>query len=345
MIKAIHYFLFALTIGLSAHALVWAQQKTQPPSRPATTTTTTAPANAQTPPQQTSDVERITIRRVLLPITVLDKKGQLVTGLSAGDFQVFEDKQPQAIDSFTGAQESPPLNVGVLMDTSPSTAGKIKFEQESAMNFIQTVIKPRKDRVAFVTFDDEIKLRQDFTDRLDQLDKAVSSVKKPGKQTALYDAIYQFCDEKMRSAQGRRALVIITDGDDTYSRASLRDAIDIAQRTETTIFAISTKAGFAGTVPGVEAGTVQDSGDKDLVRLCDETGGQAFFTGDMLALERSFNKINKELHTQYIVTYRPKNDRYDGSYRRIEVRLSGEHGGLKVRTRHGYSAVADNVKP
>jgi VWFA-related protein len=337
MKKVIRYFLFALALGLNAHAL--AQQKTQPPARPATTPTPAAT------PQQTSDVERITIRRVLLPITVLDKKGQLVTGLTASDFQIFEDRQPQAIDSFTGAQESPPLNVGVLMDTSPSTAGKIKFEQESAMNFIQTVIKPRKDRVAFVTFDDEIKLRQDFTDRLDQLDKAVSSVKKPGKQTALYDAIWQFCDEKMRSAQGRRALVIITDGDDTYSRATLRDAIDIAQRTETTIFAISTKAGFAGTVPGVEAGTVKDSGDKDLVKLCDETGGQAFFTGDMLALERSFNKINKELHTQYIVTYKPKNDRYDGSYRRIEVRLAGDSNGMKVRTRRGYSAVADNVKP
>jgi VWFA-related protein len=326
-----------LTIGLCAHAFALAQQPTPtPPAR----TATAPPAQ-----QQSSDVERVVIRRVLLPITVLDKKGQLVTGLTAEDFQVFEDKQPQAVDSFTGAQESPPLNVGVLMDTSPSTAGKIKFEQESAMNFIQTVIKPRKDRVAFVTFDDEIKLLQDFTDKLDQLDKAVYSVKKPGKQTALYDAIWQICDEKMRSAQGRRALVIITDGDDTYSRASLRDAIDIAQRTETTIFAISTKAGFAGTVPGVEAGTVSDSGDKDLVKLCDETGGAAFFTGDMLALERSFNKINKELHTQYILTYKPKNDRYDGSYRHIEVRLAGDRGGLKVRTRRGYSAVADSVKP
>jgi VWFA-related protein len=347
MKNAIHYSLFALMLGLFVFFAqgfsILAQQKPQPAPRPATTTATTNAAPAT--PQQTSDVERISIRRVLLPITVLDKKGQLVTGLTASDFQVFEDKLPQAIDSFTGAQESPPLNVGVLMDTSPSTAGKIKFEQESAMNFIQTVIKPRKDRVAFVTFDDEIKLRQDFTDKLDQLDKAVYSVKKPGKQTALYDAIWQFCDEKMRSAQGRRALVIITDGEDTYSRATLRDAIDIAQRTETTIFAISTKAGFAGTVPGVEAGTVQDTGDKELVKLCEETGGAAFFTGDMLALERSFTKINKELHTQYIVTYKPKNDRYDGSYRRIEVRLAGEHEGLKIRTRRGYSAVADNVKP
>lgn len=334
MKKVIHSLLFLLTIGLGAHTLALAQQK-QPVPRP-----TPTPGA-----QQQTDVERVTIRRVLLPITVLDKKGQLVTGLTASDFVVLEDKEPQQIDSFTGAQESPPLNVGVLMDTSPSIKGKIKFEQESAMNFIQTVIRPRKDRVAFVTFDHEIKLIQDFTDRLDQLDKAVYSVKQTGQQTALYDAIWQICDEKMRSAQGRRALVLITDGEDTYSRATLRDAIDIAQRTETTIFAISTKAGFAGTVPGVEAGTVKDSSDKDLVRLCEETGGAAFFTGDMLTLERSFNKINKELHTQYIVTYKPKNDRYDGSYRQIEVRVGGGHDGLRVRTRRGYTAVADSVRP
>src|SRR5258705_7283321 len=144
------------------------------------------------------------------------------------------------------------------MDTSPSTAGKLKFQQESAMNFIQTVVRPRKDRVLFGTFDDEITLLQDFTDKLDLLDKAVFGVKKVGKQTALFDAVWQFCDEKMRSVSGRRVLVLITDGEDTYSRANLNDAIDIAQRTETTIFAISTKAGFSSAVPGVEMGQVKD---------------------------------------------------------------------------------------
>ena len=301
----------------------------------------------QARPTPTPDVGRevITIREVRLPITVLDKKDNPVSGLSQSDFIIMEDKVPQQIISFRDEKESLPVWVGVLMDTSSSTTGQLKFEQESAKDFIYTVVSTRKDRVAFATFDDDINLRQDFTEKLDLLDKAVDAVKKPGKQTALYDAIWQFCDEKMRSAQGRRALVIITDGDDTYSRASLPDAINIAQRTETTIFAISTKAGFAGTVPGVDAGTVKDSGDKDLVRLCEETGGAAFFTGDMLALERSFNKINKELHTQYIVTYRPKNDRYDGSYRKIEVRLANEREGLKVRTRRGYTAVVDNVRP
>jgi len=180
---------------------------------------------------------------------------------------------------------------------------------------------------------------------LDLLDRAVFNVKKTGNQTALFDAVWQFCDEKMRSAPGRRVLVVITDGEDTYSRADLRDAIDIAQRTETTVFAISTKAGFISTVPGVEAGQVKDRKDRELVTLAEETGGVAFFTGDMLSLERSFTKISKELRSQYLVTYKPLNDRYDGNFRRIEVKLVRERGGLKVRTKHGYKAIADSVRP
>ena len=297
-------------------------------------------------PDPGQEKEIVNIRRVRLPITVTDKKGQFVTGLTAKDFLIFEDKLPQQIDSFTSEENnSSPLYVAVLMDTSPSTAGKLKFEQESAMNFIQTVVRPRKDRVLFATFDDQVTLRQDFTDRLELLDRAVFAIKKTGSQTALYDAIWQFCDEKMRSAQGRRALVIITDGDDTYSRADINDAIDIAQRTETTIFAISTKAGLSGSVPGVESGTVKDKGDRGLERLCDETGGMAFFTGDMLALERSFTKIARELRSQYLITYKPTNDRYDGSYRRVEVKFSSGRDNMKLRTKRGYKAVADSVIP
>ena len=306
------------------------------------------PKASPTPPITADDQTSITtfIRRVRLPITVVDKKGQFVPGLTQNDFLVFEDKQPQQIETFSDdLGETLPLYVAVLMDTSPSTAGKLKFEQESAMNFIQTVVRPRRDRVLFATFDHQIELKQDFTDKLDLLDRAVFGVKKLGTQTALYDAIWQFCDEKLRSVSGRRVLVVITDGEDTYSRADLRDAIDIAQRTETTIYAISTKAGLSGTVPGVRLGEVKDKIDNTLVKLAEETGGVAFFTGDMLSLERSFTKINKELRAQYLVTYKPENDRYDGSFRRIEVRLASGQGGLKVRTKQGYKAIADAVRP
>ena len=298
-----------------------------------------------TPPGETPQgIERIAIRRVRLPITVTDKKGNFVPGLTQNDFTILEDKVPQAIETFSDdLSQTTPLYVAVLMDTSGSTAGKLKFQQESAMNFIQTVVKPRKDRVLFATFDDEINLMQDFTDKLDLLDKAVYSVKKVGMHTALFDAIWQFCDEKMRSVPGRRVLLVVSDGEDTYSRANIRDAIDIAQRTETTIFAISTKAGFLATVPGVEAGQVADKKDKDLLTLAEETGGTAFFTGDMLSLERSFTRISKELRAQYLVTYNPTNKSYDGSFRKIDVKLADGRGDLKVRTKRGYKAIVDSV--
>jgi len=305
------------------------------------------PKSSPTPlPEDSQTTVTVTIRRVRLPITVTDKKGQFIPGLTKNDFIILEDKVPQTIETFSDdLSQTTPLYVAVLMDTSPSTAGKLKFQQESAMNFIQTVIKPRKDRVLFATFDDEINLRQDFTDKLDLLDKAVYSVKKMGTQTALFDAIWQFCDEKMRSVPGRRVLLVVTDGEDTYSRANIRDAIDIAQRTETTIFAISTKAGFLATVPGVEAGQVSDKKDKDLQTLAEETGGVAFFTGDMLSLERSFTRISKELRAQYLVTYNPTNKSYDGTFRKIDVKLTDGHNDLKVRTKHGYKAIADSVTP
>jgi Ca-activated chloride channel family protein len=330
--RILFIFALALTFGSGGVVTVRAQQPKAKAS--------------PTPPVDQEPSEVTFIRRVRLPITVLDRKGLFVSGLTKEDFQVLEDKVPQQIETFNDdIGQALPLYIGVLMDTSPSTAGKLKFEQESAMNFIQTVVRPRKDRVFFATFDDEINLRQDFTDRLDLLDKAVNSVKKVGKQTALYDAVWQFCDEKMRSVSGRRVLVLITDGEDTYSRADLRDAVEIAQRTETTIFAISTKAGFSSTVPGVEMGEIKDAKDRDLVKLSEETGGTSFFTGDMVSLERSFTRIAKELRAQYLVTYRPSNDHYDGSYRRIDVKLGSGRGDLRVRTKRGYKAIVDTVKP
>jgi len=148
------------------------------------------------------------------------------------------------------------------------------------------------------------------------------------------------------ASSSKQTLEVRTDGGDTYSRADLNDAIDIAQRTETTIFAISTKAGFVSTVPGVEAGTVKDKKDNDLVRLCEETGGAAFFTGDMIELERAFTRISKELRSQYIITYRPANQAYDGRPRKIEVRFTDTDRTkkYKIRSKDSYRAIRDTLK-
>ncbi len=300
------------------------------------------------PPSSDNDNGAVKTFEVRLPVTVVNKKKNknLITGLARGDFAVFEDGAQQEVTFFTDEKTNPPVYVGVLMDTSPSTAGKMDFSKRAAKDFIYTVTRIRKDKAAFMTFDNEINLRQDFTDKLDLLDKAVDKVKKVGSQTALYDAIWQFSDEKLRNAPGRRVIVVITDGDDTFSRAELTDAIDIAQRTETTIFAISTKGGFLGSVPGVEAGTVKDAGDKYLTQLCERTGGAAFFTGDMLALEKAFQKISDELRSQYIITYRPTNQNYDGKERKVEVRFNGKDkaDNYRIRTKTSYRAVRDDLK-
>jgi Ca-activated chloride channel family protein len=315
-------------------AAVFAQQ-------PKPTATPAPPKPA--PVEQDDDGGVVRIREVRVPVTVLDSKKQPVTGLSRADFVIMEDKTPQEVRGFSDEKSNPPVYVAVLMDTSPSTAGKLKFEKEAAKNFIYSVMRLRKDQAAFVTFDHEVNLRQDFTNKQDLLDKAVDSVKTTGTNTALYDAVWQVCDEKMRTTQGRRVIVIITDGEDTYSRARLDEAIDIANRTETTVFAVSTKAGFLGTVPGVGAGTVKDDADKKLEQLARETGGEVFFTGDILDLEKAFTRISKELRSQYILTYKPANDRYDGTERKIEVQLSKANKEYKIRAKKSYKAVNDNI--
>jgi len=306
---------------------------------------------AQTP-TPTPSVDVIKTFEVRLPVTVTDKeakgkdKDKLVSGLARNDFVILEDGVPQEVTFFSDETTNPAVFVGVLMDTSPSTAGKLGFSKEAAKNFIYSVTRLRKDKAAFMTFDHNVVLHQDFTDKLDLLDRAVDKVKKTGSNTALYDAIWQFTDEKLRNMPGRRVIVVITDGDDTFSRADLADAIDIAQRTETTIFGISTKAGFLGTVPGVDAGTVKDKGDRLLVELCEKTGGEAFFTGDMIELERAFTRISKELRSQYIITYRPANQAYDGRPRKIEVRFTDTDRTkkYKIRSKDSYRAIRDTLK-
>lgn len=304
-----------------------------------------------TPRATPEDTGTTKVFEVRLPVTVSDKKKNLITGLNKGDFQIFEDGLRQEVTYFSDEKTNPPVYVGVLMDTSPSTAGKLSFEKEAAANFIYTVLQLRKDKAAFMTFDHEVTLRQDFTDQTDKIQKAIDKVSKTGSQTALYDAVWQFTDEKLRTVPGRKVIVVITDGDDTFSRADLNDVIDLAQRTETTIFAISTKGGFLGTVPGVEGGTIKDKGDKMLAEMCENTGGAVFFPtssakNQMLELERAFKKISDELRTQYLITYRPANQEMDGRDRKIEVRFAdaSNTNRYKIRTKTSYRAIRDVLK-
>jgi Ca-activated chloride channel family protein len=291
----------------------------------------------ETKPVEDNQIEQLEIRTVdvRLPITVTEgKSSRFVVDLKEEDFEIYEDKVRQRINAFA-QQSNMPLDVAVLMDTSNSVKPKLKFEKDAAVSFLETMLSSRRDRALFATFDSQIELHQDFTNRLDLLSTAVYKVKAQG-ETRMYDAIHQVCEEKMAAAPGRRrAMVIITDGEDTISERSLKEVIDIAQRTETVIFAISTKA---GGLFGVQMGTVDRKEDKELKRLAEDTGGRAFFTAEVIELEKSLSAIVRELRSQYLIAYSPTNDNFDGKYRKIEVKLPGKKD-LRIRTKAGYNAI------
>ena len=327
--------LFCSSFGASARRS--SDEQTQDP-QPSKAPQKQDDKNKPAPGKQDDQDQKITERtvNVRLPITVTDgKSNRFIVDLKQSDFEILEDKVPQSIVSFL-PQSDLPLDIAVLMDTSNSVKPKLKFEKEAAISFLETMLTSRKDRALFATFDSQIELHQDFTNRLDQLTTAIYKVKAQG-ETRMYDAVFQVCEEKLAASTGRRrAMVIITDGEDTVSERSLKDAIDLAQRTETVVFVISTKA---GGFFGVQGGTVDRKEDKEIKRLAEETGGKAFFTAEVIELERSFTAIARELRSQYMVVYSPTNENIDGKFRQIDVKLPGKKD-LKIRTKKGYTPVS-----
>src|SRR5262245_37020380 len=278
-------------------------------------------------------IKTVTVN-VRLPVTVTDKNNRFVVDLKETDFEIAEDKTPQTIVSFQ-PQSNLPLDLAVLMDTSTSVRPKLKFEKDAALTFLETMLNSRQDRALFATFDSQVELHQDFTDHMDLLTQAIGKARAQGG-TRLYDAIYSICEEKMMSrTTGRRyAMVVITDGADTESERDLKDAIDIAQRSETTVYVISTES--AGSF-GAQFGLVDRKEDKELKRLAEDTGGRAFFTVNVGELGKSLDGIARELRSQYMITYQPTNDDYGGKYRQVEVKLP-KRKDLRVRTKKGYVA-------
>ncbi len=327
--------LLVLGGGLAAVRAQQAQDPQPPKQQSQPVAEKAKPAGEKADPQEQVIAPRTV--NVRLPVTVMEgKSNRFVVDLKQSDFEVTEDNVPQTIESFV-PQSNLPLDVAILMDTSNSVKPKLKFEKDAAVSFLYTMLKSRQDRALFATFDSQVELHQDFTNRLDLLSKAIDKVKAQGS-TRMYDAIYSVCEEKMFSSQTlnrRRAMIIITDGEDTVSERSLKDAIELAQRSETVVFVISTKS---GGFFGVDRGTVDRKEDKELKRLAEDTGGRAFFTAEVLELEKSFTNIANELRSQYLIAYAPTNDKYDNKFRQIEVRLPNRKD-LRLRTKKGYVAV------
>jgi len=274
----------------------------------------------------------LTIKKRVDEVNVLfiatDHHGKFVRNLNQGDFNILDDhKPPQAIINFRRETDLP-LELGLLVDTSGSVHSRFDFEQEAAVSFLQHTVRANFDKAFVMGFSSHSQVTQDFTDSVRLLETGVKGLHNGGG-TALYDAIYRACREKLSKDRGdhpvRRAIVVISDGEDNQSEVSRALAIEMAQRAEVIVYAISTD----------DSGLIL-RGDKTLQQLADATGGRAFFPFKMKDIKNSFAAIEDELRSQYVVSYRPADFDADGRYRSIEITALKKD--LQVRARKGYYA-------
>jgi VWFA-related protein len=306
----------------------------QPPAQATNTPADNGSATDGTPAAGSDDqltTLRTTTNEVNVVFTVTDKRGHRVTDLKKKDFTIVDDnKAPAEIRSFS-AETNLPLQVGLLIDASNSVRDRFKFEQESAIEFLNQTVHPSKDRAFVVGFDVTPEVTQDFTDNTELLAHGVHELR-PGGGTAMYDALYFACRDKLLKAPKntpvRRAIILLSDGDDNQSHVTREEAIEMAQRAEAIVYTISTNV--SGT---------KGPGDKVLERIADATGGRAFFPFQLRDVSNDFAEIADELRSQYAVSYKPADFKSDGHYRTIEI-VANDRKNFKVRARRGYYAPA-----
>jgi Ca-activated chloride channel homolog len=310
--------LCALSLLLSGQAPQQSEKKEQAKNNDNATTS------------ETGDKSRITldVSRVNMLYTVSDKKGRFVTDLTKDDFEVYESKKPQTIIEFA-AETDLPLRLAILIDTSNSIRERFHFQQEAATAFIDGTVRPEHDKAMIVSFDTAADLVADLTDNIAELEKAVETLR-PGGGTSLYDAIFFACRDKLMEDQPlykfRRAMVILSDGEDNQSRYTRDQALEMAQKADVNVYTISTNIT-----------RIESDGDKVLRYFAAETGGQSFFPFKASDLNQDFENIANELRHQYNIFYRPDPLKVDGLYHPVEIRVKG-HKELIVRARKGYYA-------
>jgi VWFA-related protein len=280
----------------------------------------------------TADEPLLTIKKRVDEVNVLfiatDRHGKFVRNLNQNDFSILDDHKPvESILNFRRETDLP-IEMGLLMDVSGSVQGRFGFEKDAAIGFLQHIIRPGYDRAFIVGFNKESHLTQDFTDKVPLLAAGVQRLHNGGG-TALYDAIYKACKDKLLRETSehpiRKAIVVVSDGEDNQSEYTRAQAIEMAQRAEVLIYAISTD----------DSGLIL-RGDKVLEQLAEATGGRAFFPYKMKDITHSFAAIEDELRSQYVVSYKPADFDADGRYRSIEI--SALKKDLQVRARKGYFA-------
>jgi Ca-activated chloride channel homolog len=288
------------------------------------------PAAGQQPaPEESDQVIRITANEVNLIFTVTDKHGHYVPNLKQSDFALLDDqKAPEKVTSFR-QQINLPLRVGIVIDASTSIRTRFQFEQQSAVEFLLQILKARSDRAFVMGFDVTPSVTADWTNNVDALETGINRLR-PGGGTALFDAVYTGCRDKLLDVSRgqepvRRAMILISDGDDNQSRVHLDEAIKMCQRAETIVYAISTN-----WTPS------RGRGDQVLTQLAQDTGGQVFFPPSVEEMSNSFKNIEEELRSQYALTYIPADFKANGQFRPIYLYCNDRR--YVARARKGYFA-------
>ncbi|MGB9408753.1 MAG: VWA domain-containing protein, partial [Terracidiphilus sp.] len=276
----------------------------------------------------TPTIIRLGVNEVNLIFTVTDKHGHYIPNLQQSDFALLDDgRAPARVNTFH-QQINLPLRVGVVIDASTSIRSRFQFEQQSATEFLLQILKAKSDRAFVMGFDVTPTVTQDWTNNIDGLETGINRLR-PGGGTALFDAVYTACRDKLLTERGqepvRKAMVLISDGDDNQSRVYQDEAIKECQRAETIIYSISTN-----WTPS------RGKGDQVLVKMSEDTGGQAFFPPSVEEMSVSFHGIEEELRSQYALTYTPADFKEDGAFRPIYLYCNDRR--YQVRTRKGYFA-------
>ena len=287
---------------------------------------------------------KVDVNVVNILVSVRDKRGALIPNLEQKDFTVLEDGKAQQIKYFARETDLP-LTIGLLVDVSGSQRNLIEIERAAASQFFSQVLRP-KDLAFLIMFGEEAELIQDCTSSPRQLIKALGELRvssgvqglHPGpvptagqpRGTVLYDAVYLAATDVLKNQVGRKAIVLITDGVDQGSRLSERQAIEGAQKTDAVIYSVEY---YDPSAYGMFGG---GGGGGALHHLSDETGGHVYKVDRKHTLNDVFKELQDEMRSQYSIGYTPTNDTRDGSYRKIDIRLSNKE--LKPQARKGYYA-------
>jgi VWFA-related protein len=340
LLAAVICFPLLLCVSLSRAVAQVAPSPDAPPQGPA------GDPN-QDDQQQPLETLKVNVNLVSLYFTVRDKHGALIPHLTKDDFTVLEDKTPQKIKNFS-AENDQPLTLGILLDTSGSQQNVLPLEQEAGAAFLSRVLRS-KDEAFLISFDVNLDLLSDYTNNAHALaramDKAQINVGTGGmggmpsgapRGTLLYDAVYSASHEKLQQETGRKAIIVLSDGEDQGSVQKLEGAIEAAQKSNVIIYVllVADRAFY-----GRGMYTMGYSGDSAMRKMAEETGGRVIDVGNNgKKMEGAFSQIEEELRTQYVASYTPTNAKLDGTYRKIQIDVKGD--GLKAQARKGYYAIA-----